>query len=97
MKELMTQFLKSTGLVKGLNSQRIYAAWNEVSGAARFTVKRFFRDGKLYITLDSSVVRSQLYFQKDVLLDKINETLGKDVLFTNEQASVKVVKELILK
>ena len=97
MKELMTQFLKSSGLVRGLNTQRIYAAWDDVSGAAKFTVKKFYREGKLYITLDSSVVRSQLYFQKDVLLGKINEALNKDMLYTREDSSPVVVNELILK
>lgn len=97
MKELMAQFLKSSGLSKGLNTQRIFAAWDEVSGAARFTVKKFFREGRLYITLDSSVVRSQLMFQKDIILEKINDTLSKDELYTQEGPSRRVVTEIILK
>ena len=97
MKELMSQFLKSSGLSKGLNTQRIFAAWDEVSGAARFTVKKFFREGRLYVTLDSSVVRSQLMFQKDILLEKINDALEKDDLFTREGTPDRVVNEIILK
>lgn len=97
MKELMAQFLKSSGLSKDLNTQRIFAAWDEVSGAARFTVKKFFREGRLYITLDSSVVRSQLMFQKDTILEKINDALSKDELFTQEGPSRRVVTEIILK
>lgn len=97
MKELMTQFLKSSGLYKELNTQRIFAAWDEVSGAARFTVKTFFREGRLYVTLDSSVVRSQLMFQKEIILEKINDALGKDELFTKDGTSRRVVTEIILK
>lgn len=97
MKELMAQFLKSSGLSNGLNTQRIFAAWDEVSGAARFTVKKFFREGRLYITLDSSVVRSQLMFQKDIIMEKINDTLSQDELYTQEGPSRRVVTEIILK
>ena len=72
-------------------------AWDAASGAARYTVRRFYRDGKLYITVDSSVVRSQLSFQRDALLKKINALLAEDSLFTRDDARVGFVKELILK
>jgi hypothetical protein len=35
-------------------------AWDQASGAAPYTIKRYFRDGKLFITLSSSVLCSQL-------------------------------------
>ena len=84
-------------LTSGLNTQRIFAAWDAASGAGRYTVRRFFRDGRLYITVDSSVVRSQLSFQRDTLIEKINALLAQDELFTRDDARVGIVKELILK
>ncbi len=78
------------------NTQRIFIAWNEVSGAQQYTIKRFFRDGKLYITLSSSVVCSQLSMQKDVLLKKINAAIAGDELYIGRQ-NEGPVKELILK
>ena len=65
MDELVKQYIRSMKLAAGLNTQRIFAAWDACSGAGEFTLKRFFRDGKLYITLSSSVVRNQLHFQKE--------------------------------
>ena len=95
--ELIQEYLKSSRLGSGHNTQRIFAAWDAASGAARYTVRRFFRDGKLYITVDSSVVRSQLSFQHQALLDKVNALLAEDELFIRDRSQGDVVKELILK
>ena len=97
LSELIRDYLKAEHLTTPLNTQRIFAAWDAASGAARYTVRRFYRDGKLYVTLDSSVVRSQLSFQRDALLKKINALLAEDSLFTRDDARVGFVRELILK
>ena len=97
LSEAIQEYLKVAKLSAGLNTQRIFAAWDAASGAGRYTVRRFFRDGRLYITVDSSVVRSQLSFQRDVLIEKINALLAQDELFTQDDARVGIVKELILK
>ncbi len=96
LSELIRTWLKSEHLTAGLNTQRIFAAWDAASGAGRYTVRRYFRDGRLYITVDSSVVRSQLSFQRDALVEKINALLAADELFTRDDARVGLVKELIL-
>jgi hypothetical protein len=97
MDQVVRQYIQSMKLTAGLNTQRVFAAWDACSGAEAYTLKRFFRGGKLYITLGSSVIRSQLYFQRDVLVEKMNAFLAKDDLFTDEDTTVGYVKELILK
>ena len=104
LSDLIREYIQASKLTAGLNTQRIFAAWDAASGAGRYTVRRYFRDGKLYITVDSSVVRSQLSFQRDVLLEKINALLEKinallaqDELFTCDDPRSGCVKELILK
>lgn len=97
METLVSQYIKSMKLAAGLNTQRIFAAWDTCSGAGPFTLKRFFRGGKLYITLNSSVIRNQLYFQKEALVEKMNEFLSRDELFTADNRSVSFIQELILK
>ena len=67
MNTLIREVLKEGRMAEAFNSRCIFRAWDLASGAAEFTVRRYFRDGKLYITLSSSVVRSQLHFQQDVL------------------------------
>ena len=91
------EYLRDSRLSSGLNTRRIFAAWDEASGAGPLTLKRFFRGGKLYITLSSSVVRSQLVPHKDILIEKINSILAADECFSRDDPNVSWVQELVLK
>jgi len=93
--EAMMEYIRQAKLASGLNTRCIFKAWDEASGASSYTLKRFFRDGKLYVTLSSSVVRSQLSIQNRLLVEKINGILKENELFTPGENHT--VKELILK
>ena len=97
MDQVVDRFIKQMKLAAGLNTQRIFAAWDACSGAGPFTLKRFYRGGKLYITLNSSVIRNQLSFQKDILIEKMNAFLASDELFTSDNHTVGFIQELILR
>jgi hypothetical protein len=97
MEEVIEEYIKSAKLASGLNTQRIFAAWDACSGAGPFTLKRYFRSGTLYITLNSSVIRNQLSFQKTELIEKMNATLAGDRLFTSDNRTVGYIQELVLK
>ena len=97
MDELVRAYIKTMSLAPGLNTQRIFAAWDACSGAAPFTLRRYFRSGTLYITVSSSVVRNQLYFQRDLLVEKMNAWLAGDALFTEDNRSVGFIRSLVLK
>lgn len=97
MEEVIDEFIKSMKLASGLNTRRVFAAWDECSGAAPFTLKRFFRGGTLYITVSSSVVRNQLLMQKEALVEKMNAHLAQDTLFTPDNKTAGFVKELVLR
>ena len=68
MDSLMIRYVKAMGISASHNTHRIYLAWEEASGAAANTIKRYFKDGTLTITLNSSVVRSVLLLQTDLLI-----------------------------
>ena len=97
MEEVVDQFIKSAKLASGLNTQRIFTAWDECSGAGPFTLKKFFRSGTLYITVNSSVIRNQLYFQKEALIEKMNAWLLEDSLFTKDNRTTGFVRDLVLR
>ena len=98
MDELVKQFIKEMRLSAGVNSKRITEAWNVVSGASRYTLSVNFADGTLYCTLSSSIVRNQLYFQKDALLKGINDFLKKEELFIWDwEKKGDCIKVLVLK
>ena len=97
MEEVVDMFIRDLKLSTGLNTQCVFRAWDNASGAANYTVRRFFRDGKLYITLNSSALRSMLFLQKAALVDKMNILLNQDPLFTKDDKRASYVKEIILK
>lgn len=88
---------RSSGAAATHNGHRIFAAWDEASGAGAYTIRRFFRDGVLYITMKSSVLATQLSMQKEVLTEKINAILSDDPLFIREDSHTGFVKELRIK
>ncbi len=94
--ELIKQYLKSNSLNTAFNTHLVFSAWDDASGAAQYTVKKFFRDGKLYVTVSSSVVRSQLLFQKSALTDKMNAIVSSNELFCGP-SGCRYVKDLIIK
>ena len=97
MEEVVDEFIRSMKLASGLNTRRVFAAWDACSGAAPFTLKRFFRSGTLYVTVSSSVIRNQLLFQKEALIERMNAHLAQDNLFTPDNKTVGYVKELVLR
>lgn len=96
MDELVNQFLKDMKLTTGLNRQRVGDVWSEVSGAGRYTLSTNFDKGVLTCFISSSLVRNQLYFQRDVLLRNINDRLLNDSLFSSTEEG-DPIKVLILK
>ena len=97
MTELVAQYIREMKLASGFNCQRVFEAWDAVSGASAYTVGRYFRNGMLYCTICSSVVRNQLYFQRDALLEKMNAYLEKDDLLIRDNIDGPVIKNLILR
>lgn len=94
MDELVTQFIREMKLSSGLEKQRVAEVWNEVSGAGRYTLDVIYERGVMTCLISSSVVRNQLYFHRDLLLKKLNETLSEDTLFEGKD---NIVKNLILR
>ena len=95
MEELVSQFVRDMKLVSGLNRQRVAEAWSVVSGAGKYTLSTTFEKGVLTCFISSSLVRNQLYFQRDVLLAKVNEFLDKDPMFV--KGAGPAVKSIVLK
>ena len=97
MDDLVSQFVREMKLTSGLNRQRVADAWTQVSGAGKYTLSTTYERGVLTCYISSSLVRNQLYFQRDVLLKKVNEFLAADNLFASEQGGGQAVKTLVLK
>lgn len=97
MQELVSQFIREMKIASGINRQRVAEAWEKVTGASRYTLDVNYDRGVVYCSLSSSVVRNQLYFQKDVIMHKMNEFLAADDLFVKDPKGNPSVKALVLK
>lgn len=97
MEEVIDQYIRSMKLAAGLNTQRVFAAWDEVSGAASATLRRYYRDGVLRVSLASSVQRFELGLQKAQMIERMNALLLQDDLFVKDDPKVGLVKDIILK
>jgi hypothetical protein len=72
--ELLKQFVSQNGISDELNRIQIFQAWDRAVGitAAQATVSKYLKDGILFCTISSSALRSQLYFQLDIIVKRIN-------------------------
>ncbi len=96
MDELVDQFIRQMKLASGLKKQRAEEAWRVVSGAGQYTLDVKIYKGVMTCTLSSSVVRNQLYMQRMLLVESLNEYLKRDGLFV-EDGQQEIIKTLILK
>lgn len=98
MSDVVSDFIKELKLANGVNIRCIFKAWDEVSCAARYTSNRFFRDGTLYVSLNSSVVRNALSFQTEAMVEAMNAKLEEDELFVKEAfGDGNYVKKIVLR
>lgn len=96
MEEVIKEYIRSMKIASGLNEQLVYDAWDTVSGAAGHTVSRFYRNGTLYCSLSSSVLRSRLYPRLGELVEKINGMLLEDELFVRDDPKTGTVRKIVL-
>lgn len=96
LEDLMPRLLKSMGLSYGMNDHIIMEAWDKVTGAAQYTLSKFVKNGVLYCTISSSVVRNQLFFNREAIVEAINAAVLADPMFLAPEGR-KPVRTLILK
>lgn len=82
IKDILQEFIKEEHLEDGLQRVRIFRTWDLVVGeaGARATTNKFFRDGILYCTINSSIVRTQLYYRKEDIALQMNKMLNDSLV-----------------
>lgn len=83
MDEAMKSFLnKSTRLKKDLQAHQLTDVWEHIMGktVARYTEKLQLANHTLFISTHVAPLRSELMYQKDIIMKRVNEVLGEDVV-----------------
>ena len=82
LKEAMEQMLKVYRLKGKYDETFAIASWEEVVGkaVANRTKEIFIRDKKLFVRLESSVVKNELKMMRTKIIANLNEKAGAEVI-----------------
>ena len=86
--EALKQFLKKSKLKSGIQALQIEDAWEKIMGKtiARYTDKIQIINSTLFITTNVAPLKNELLYQKEKIIERVNEALGE-----------KVIKEVVIK
>ena len=82
LKDIMEELVVEQNLDTRLNEMQLISIWPEVTGKVigNYTTNLFVRNRVLYVSLSSSVVRSELQMHRKKLIELLNVKTGADVI-----------------
>jgi predicted nucleic acid-binding Zn ribbon protein len=88
MGDALKQFLKQSRLKGSLQALQIEEVWEKLMGKtiARYTDKIQIHGNTLYINTNVAPLKQELLYQKEKILQRVNEALGE-----------KVIREVVIK
>ncbi len=86
--EALQAFLKKSKLKTGIQAVQIEEVWEKIMGktVAKYTDKLQIAGGTLFITTTVAPLKNELLYQKEKIIQMVNEALGD-----------KVIKEVVVK
>jgi hypothetical protein len=88
LQDAIQQFLQKSRLKSGIQALRIEEVWEELMGKtiAKYTDKIQIINHTLYITSSVAPLKNELLYQKEKIIERINDAMGE-----------KVVKDVVIK
>lgn len=82
LKDLIDRFLKSYRLDKKMKEMEVINGWKEMMGVAvaNRTERLYIKNKVLHIKLNSAVMREELANGKQIILLRVNEFAGFDII-----------------
>ena len=82
IKDVLEHLIHDTNLEKGLDEIAIDDAWLAVMGKGVYTYTKeiVFKNGQLTVRLSSSVLREELSYGKEKIINLMNEKLQKPLI-----------------
>lgn len=80
--EMIRRVMREQGLESPLNEYRLIQSWSDVLGRtiASYTMRLYIRNQVLYVQLTSPALRQELMMGRDLLVRKLNEAVGAQVI-----------------
>lgn len=82
LKEVLDRWLKAYGFESKMKEMDVINAWPELMGiaVANRTSKISIRNKTLYLKMDSSVMRDELLHGKNIIIERLNQHAGKEII-----------------
>jgi hypothetical protein len=82
IKEVLDNYLKAFKLNDKMNEVKLHECWENLMGISitKHTLKIEIKKKKLYVFLDSSVLRSELSYAKQKIVETINNEFGQKLI-----------------
>lgn len=82
MAEALKEFLKKSRLKRGVQALQIEDAWEKIMGKtiARYTDKIEIINSTLFISSTVAPLKNELIYQKEKIIERVNEALGEKVI-----------------
>lgn len=82
LKEVLDRWMKAYGFEDRAKKLEIVEAWPDLMGTAvaHRTKEISIRNNILYLKMDSSVMREELAHGKQVIIQRVNEFAGKEII-----------------
>lgn len=82
IEDVVNEYLKALNIDGKLKEVRLIRSWDEVVGKtiARSTREIFIKDRKLFVKLNSSIIRNELFMLRDGLKKALNDRAGEIII-----------------
>jgi hypothetical protein len=80
--DAIQQFLKKSRLKGSVQALQITDVWEQIMGktVAKYTESIKIYGDKLYVTTSMAPLKQELLFQKEKIIERVNEALGEKVI-----------------
>jgi hypothetical protein len=80
--DALKQFVQNSKLKNGIRAAQIEEVWQELMGAtiAKYTDKIYIFNQKLFIETSVGPLKNELGFQKQQIIERVNEKMGEKII-----------------
>lgn len=82
IKDLVDRILKAYQLDEKMDEMAVLDKWEEMMGkaVALRTRKLYIKNQTLFLEIDSSVMREELSYGKNIIIQRVNQVAGKELV-----------------
>jgi predicted nucleic acid-binding Zn ribbon protein len=82
LKSVLNKLIDKNSLSSGLNNVKVQSLWEKTMGVNvnSYTTEIYLKNKTLYVSLSSSVLRQELSYGKQKIIDLINDEIGANII-----------------